>query len=60
MAWWALCHRRRGGAAVVRSGLGTVPGADRVTAQEKIAAVVVGELAAYLRAGAAIARPRRR
>lgn len=60
MAWWALCHRRRGGLAVVRSGLITVPGADRVTAQEKIAAAVVGELAAYLREGGASARPRLR
>lgn len=60
MAWWALCHRRRGGAAVVRSGLLTVPGADRVTAQEKIAAAVVGELAAYLREGVGVASARAR
>ncbi len=48
LAWWALCHRRRG-AAVVVSGLIEVPGADRVTVQERVAETVLGELVKYLR-----------
>lgn len=47
-AWWALCHRH-GGAAVILSGLIEVPGADRVTVQERVAEVVLVELAKYLR-----------
>lgn len=47
LAWWALCHRRRG-AAVVVSGLIEVPGADRVTVQERVAETVLGELVKYL------------
>jgi nicotinamide-nucleotide amidase len=47
-AWWALCHRHRG-AAVVLSGLIEVPGADRVTVQERVAETVLAELAKYLR-----------
>lgn len=47
-AWWALCHRRRG-AAVVLSGLIEVPGADRVTVQERVAEAVLVELVNYLR-----------
>ncbi|MDQ5981120.1 MAG: nicotinamide-nucleotide amidase [Verrucomicrobiota bacterium] len=46
-AWWALCHRRRG-AAVVLSGLIEVPGADRVTVQERVAEGVLSELVNYL------------
>ncbi len=47
-AWWALCHRH-GGAAVVLSGLIEVPGADRITVQERVAEGVLIELANYLR-----------
>lgn len=47
-AWWALCHQRRG-AAVVLSGLIEVPGADRVTVQERVAEAVLVELVNYLR-----------
>lgn len=47
-AWWALCHRH-GGAAVVLSGLIEVPGADRVTVQERVAEGVLTELVNYLR-----------
>ena len=48
-AWWALCHRHRRGAAVVLSGLIEVPGADRVTVQERVAESVLAELVMYLR-----------
>jgi len=48
-AWWAICHRLRGGAVLVLSGLVEVPGADRVTMQEKVAEVVLQELVQYLR-----------
>ncbi len=47
-AWWALCHRHRG-AVVVLSGLIEVPGAGRVTVQERVAEAVLAELAKYLR-----------
>jgi nicotinamide-nucleotide amidase len=47
-AWWALCHRHRG-AAVILSGLIEVPGADRVTVQERVAETVLVELVNYLR-----------
>jgi nicotinamide-nucleotide amidase len=49
MAWWALCHRRRGGLAVVISGQVKVPGAARVAVQERVAQVVLQELVTYLR-----------
>lgn len=49
VAWWALCHRRSGGRTVMISGLVTVPGAARVAVQERVAAVVLGELVTYLR-----------
>jgi nicotinamide-nucleotide amidase len=49
MAWWALCHRRRGGLTVVISGQVTVPGAKRVAVQERVATVVLRELVTYLR-----------
>jgi len=48
-AWWALCHRKRGGRAVVISGLVEVPGAKRVEAQERIAQEALDALGAYLR-----------
>jgi nicotinamide-nucleotide amidase len=49
-AWWAICHQRRG-AAVVLSGFIEVPGADRVTVQERVAEAVLVELVNYLREG---------
>jgi nicotinamide-nucleotide amidase len=49
MAWWALCHRRRGGKSAVISGMIELPGASRVAAQERVAGEVVAALAAYLR-----------
>ncbi|RXK54785.1 CinA family protein [Oleiharenicola lentus] len=47
-AWWALCHRHRG-AAVVLSGQIEIPGADRVTVQERVAEAVLAEVVNYLR-----------
>jgi len=49
MAWWALCHRRRGGRMQVISALLTVPGARRVVVQERVATEVLRQLTAYLR-----------
>jgi nicotinamide-nucleotide amidase len=49
MAWWALCHRRRGGRAVVISGCVELPGAQRVAAQECVAAEALRALVVYLR-----------
>ena len=48
-AWWAICHRVRSGAMMVLSGYVEVPGADRVTVQEKVAEAVLTELISYLR-----------
>lgn len=48
-AWWALCHRRRGGEVAVISGQVEVPGAGRVIVQERVADEVMRALAAYLR-----------
>ncbi len=48
-AWWAICHRVRGGAVMVISGFVEVPGADRVTVQERVAEAVLQELVQYLR-----------
>lgn len=48
-AWWALCHRKRGGKAAAVSGFLEMPGATRVQAQERVAAEVLEKLAAYLR-----------
>jgi nicotinamide-nucleotide amidase len=48
-AWWALCHVQRGGRAASISGLIGLPGATRMQAQERVAAEVLGQLAAYLR-----------
>ncbi len=47
-AWWAICHGHRGGAVMV-SGHLEVPGADRVTVQERVAEAVLVELVNYLR-----------
>jgi nicotinamide-nucleotide amidase len=49
LAWWALCHVRRGGRATVISGLVDLPGATRVQAQERVTQEVLRQLAAYLR-----------
>jgi nicotinamide-nucleotide amidase len=49
MAWWALCHRRRGGRMQVVSEMLTVPGAERVVVQERVATEVLRQLVAYLR-----------
>ena len=49
MAWWALCHRKRGGRAVVISGQVEMPGATRGQAQERVTREVLGALVAYLR-----------
>ena len=48
-AWWALCHRYRGGAAMILSGFVEVLDADRITVQTRVAEVVLGELVKYLR-----------
>jgi nicotinamide-nucleotide amidase len=48
MAWWALCHRRRGGKLVVISGQVEMPGADRVTAQARVVTEVLAALVIYL------------
>lgn len=47
-AYWALCHRRRGGLELV-SGLVEVPAAGRTEVQERVTGVVLAELVAYLR-----------
>ena len=49
LAWWALCHRRRGGKAVIISGLVELPGAKRGAAQERVAQEALDVLVAYLR-----------
>jgi nicotinamide-nucleotide amidase len=49
MAWWAVCHRWRGGKSAVISGMIEMPGAKRVEAQERVAAEVLAALATYLR-----------
>lgn len=48
-AWWALCHRRRGGKKVIISGFLEISGATRVEAQERVADEALEQLAAYLR-----------
>jgi nicotinamide-nucleotide amidase len=50
LAWWALCHRLGGGRTQVIAELVTVAGAGRVAVQERVAAVVLEQLVAYLRA----------
>ena len=49
MAWWALCHQKRQGRAVVISGQVEMPGATRGQAQERVTREVLGALVAYLR-----------
>jgi nicotinamide-nucleotide amidase len=49
MAWWALCHRKRGGRAVIISGQVEMPGAARVAAQACVTQEVLGALVEYLR-----------
>lgn len=49
-AWWAICHRRRGGKAVVISGQVTLPVATkRVAAQEWVSREALRALVGYLR-----------
>ena len=48
-AWWALCHRKRGGRTVMVSGFLEMPGTTRLEAQERVAEEVLEKLAAYLR-----------
>jgi len=48
-AWWALCHRKRGGKTVVISGFLEMPGATRAQAQARVAEEALEQLAAYLR-----------
>jgi len=50
MAWWAICHRRRGGRAEVVSGMIEVPGAGRTAVQVRVADEVLRALVTYLRA----------
>lgn len=47
-AWWAICHRLKGGKLALHSGTVEVPGANRTEAQARIAADVIGMLVAYL------------
>lgn len=49
MAWWSVWHDLRDGRAAVRSGMLDLPGADRIRAQETVAAAALGELVNYLR-----------
>jgi nicotinamide-nucleotide amidase len=49
LAWWALCHRQRGGRATVISGLVEMPGMTRGQAQARVAQEVLTRLADYLR-----------
>jgi nicotinamide-nucleotide amidase len=49
VAWWTVCHRKRGGRAVIISGMVEVPGAKRVEAQARIAQEALDALGAYLR-----------
>ena len=49
MAWWALCHGKRGGRAVIISGAVEMPGVERVAAQERVTRVVLNALVVYLR-----------
>jgi nicotinamide-nucleotide amidase len=49
MAWWALCHIRRGGRTVIISGQLEMPGATRLQAQERVTLEVLRQLATYLR-----------
>jgi nicotinamide-nucleotide amidase len=48
MAWWALCHRMRGGATIV-AGQIELPGAGRREAQERVAEEALAQVVTYLR-----------
>ena len=48
-AWWALCHGRRSGRAVIITGLIEMPGATRKQAQERVTREVLRQLVVYLR-----------
>ena len=47
-AYWAICHRHKGGAVEVLSGFLEVAGADRLAVQASVADAVLGELVKYL------------
>jgi len=49
-AWWAIVRRGERGKYVVRRGRVECPGAKRIEAQQMVAAAVLGELVAWLRA----------
>ena len=48
MAWWALCHRKRGGVTAIANGFVEISGARRVVVQERVAQIVLEELTKYL------------
>ncbi len=48
LAWWAVCHRHRGGKLAVLSGEVEVPRASRTTVQSRVAETALRGLAAYL------------
>jgi nicotinamide-nucleotide amidase len=48
LAWWAICHRMRGGATIM-AGQVELPGAKRVEAQQRVAEEVLRQLVDYLR-----------
>ena len=47
-AYWAICHRHKGGAVEILSGFLEVAGADRLAVQASVADAVLGELVKYL------------
>jgi len=49
LAWWAICHRLRGGRMAVISGLIELPGAKRIQVQDRVAGEALVELVKYLR-----------
>jgi nicotinamide-nucleotide amidase len=49
MAWWAICHRKGGGSAVIISGYVEVPDAARTVVQHRVADAVLRELVNYVR-----------
>jgi nicotinamide-nucleotide amidase len=48
-AWWALAELRAGRVSTVRSGWIDCPGADRRTAQQRVAAAAIAALVSHLR-----------
>lgn len=49
MAWWAVCHSRKGGKLTIISGQVEIPRATRTQVQARVAEAVLRELVAYLR-----------